>query len=237
MGACSARTSDRRGRSAVLLIMLGLVLIGSALARGGGVLALGVVVGACFALAGAGRLWLLRGAPRRTAVSDARGRSGQALAGRARDELRRRSEFAGRAGGARARRAGALRDHAERGRGRALRDRRRGRRGRPRAHAGRVPRRRPVPRRHAAHLHRGKLAASRARRGVEHRQVRLQRVLELRRGLGDPARLHDRDGDRRDRHHPLHRRASGTAPTTGATQVAIVAALLRVRRSARTSAG
>jgi hypothetical protein len=46
----------------VLLIVLGLVLMGSALAQGGGVLALGVVVGACFALAGAGRLWLLRGA-------------------------------------------------------------------------------------------------------------------------------------------------------------------------------
>jgi hypothetical protein len=45
----------------VLLILLGLVLIASALARGGGVLALGVVVGACLTLAGAGRLWLLRG--------------------------------------------------------------------------------------------------------------------------------------------------------------------------------
>jgi hypothetical protein len=45
----------------VLLILLGLALIASALARGGGVLALGVVVGACLTLAGAGRLWLLRG--------------------------------------------------------------------------------------------------------------------------------------------------------------------------------
>jgi hypothetical protein len=44
-----------------LLILLGLVLIVSALARGGGVLAVGVLIGACFALAGAGRLWLLRG--------------------------------------------------------------------------------------------------------------------------------------------------------------------------------
>jgi hypothetical protein len=48
----------------VLLILLGLALIASALARGGGVLALGVVVGACLTLAGAGRLWLLRGVPR-----------------------------------------------------------------------------------------------------------------------------------------------------------------------------
>jgi hypothetical protein len=45
----------------LLLIVLGLVLIGSALARGGGVLAVGVLVGVCFTLAGAGRLWLLRG--------------------------------------------------------------------------------------------------------------------------------------------------------------------------------
>jgi hypothetical protein len=46
----------------LLLILLGLVMMGSALARGGGVLALGVLIGACFTLAGAGRLWLLRGA-------------------------------------------------------------------------------------------------------------------------------------------------------------------------------
>jgi hypothetical protein len=45
----------------VLLVVLGLALIASALARGGGVLALGVVVGTCLTLAGAGRLWLLRG--------------------------------------------------------------------------------------------------------------------------------------------------------------------------------
>jgi hypothetical protein len=44
----------------VLLVLLGLVLIVSALARGGGPLAVGVLVGACFTLAGAGRLWLLR---------------------------------------------------------------------------------------------------------------------------------------------------------------------------------
>ncbi len=44
-----------------VLILLGLVMIVLALARGGGVLALGVLVGACFTLAGAGRLWLMRG--------------------------------------------------------------------------------------------------------------------------------------------------------------------------------
>lgn len=43
-----------------LLIVLGLVLIVSALSRGGGVLALGVVVGIGFTVVGAGRLWLLR---------------------------------------------------------------------------------------------------------------------------------------------------------------------------------
>jgi hypothetical protein len=46
----------------LLLILLGLLMMGFALARGGGVLALGVLVGAAFTLAGAGRLWLLRGA-------------------------------------------------------------------------------------------------------------------------------------------------------------------------------
>ncbi|HEX5980519.1 MAG TPA: hypothetical protein VFY52_05460 [Thermoleophilaceae bacterium] len=45
----------------LLLLLLGIVLIVSTLARGGGAAALGVVVGACFMLAGAGRLWLLRG--------------------------------------------------------------------------------------------------------------------------------------------------------------------------------
>jgi hypothetical protein len=38
------------------------LMMGSALARGGGVLALGVLAGAAFTVAGAGRLWLLRGA-------------------------------------------------------------------------------------------------------------------------------------------------------------------------------
>ena len=43
-----------------LLILLGLILIVSALARGGGVLALGVVLGVGLTVVGAGRLWLLR---------------------------------------------------------------------------------------------------------------------------------------------------------------------------------
>jgi hypothetical protein len=46
----------------LLLILLGVVMMVAALARGGGVFALGVLVGAAFTLAGAGRLWLLRAA-------------------------------------------------------------------------------------------------------------------------------------------------------------------------------
>jgi hypothetical protein len=44
-----------------LLVVLGLVLIVLALVRGGGPMALGVLVGVGMTLAGAGRLWLLRG--------------------------------------------------------------------------------------------------------------------------------------------------------------------------------
>jgi hypothetical protein len=45
-----------------VLVLLGIAMVVSALARGGGALALGVVLGALFALLGAGRLWLARGA-------------------------------------------------------------------------------------------------------------------------------------------------------------------------------
>jgi hypothetical protein len=44
-----------------LLVVLGPVLVVLALARGGGPTALGVLVGVGMTLAGAGRLWLLRG--------------------------------------------------------------------------------------------------------------------------------------------------------------------------------
>lgn len=47
-----------------LLMLVGLAMIASALARGGGALALGVVLGAMLALLGAGRLWLARGGTR-----------------------------------------------------------------------------------------------------------------------------------------------------------------------------
>jgi hypothetical protein len=46
-----------------LLVLVGLALIVATLARGGGALALGLVVGVLFALLGAGRLWLARPRP------------------------------------------------------------------------------------------------------------------------------------------------------------------------------
>ena len=48
-----------------LLVVIGLAMVVSALARGGGALALGVVLGVLFAGAGAARLWLSRTAPGR----------------------------------------------------------------------------------------------------------------------------------------------------------------------------
>jgi drug/metabolite transporter (DMT)-like permease len=45
----------------ILICVLGIVLIVTTLARGGGPLALGVVVGVLFALLGAGRFVLARG--------------------------------------------------------------------------------------------------------------------------------------------------------------------------------
>jgi hypothetical protein len=45
-----------------LLVVVGVAMVASTLARGGGALAIGVVVGTMFALLGAARLWLGRGA-------------------------------------------------------------------------------------------------------------------------------------------------------------------------------
>lgn len=47
-----------------LLLVLGIALIATTLARGGGALAFGIVVGLAFAGLGAGRLWLGRGGKR-----------------------------------------------------------------------------------------------------------------------------------------------------------------------------
>ena len=45
-----------------LLVLVGSAMVVSALARGGGVLALGVVIGTLFAALGVARLWLMRAA-------------------------------------------------------------------------------------------------------------------------------------------------------------------------------
>jgi hypothetical protein len=55
--------ASTRALSALLLV-LGVMMAVSALARGGGALALGVVLGTMLALLGAGRLWLARGGGR-----------------------------------------------------------------------------------------------------------------------------------------------------------------------------
>jgi multisubunit Na+/H+ antiporter MnhB subunit len=47
-----------------LLMLVGVAMVVSALGRGGGALALGVVLGTMLALIGAGRLWLARGGER-----------------------------------------------------------------------------------------------------------------------------------------------------------------------------
>jgi hypothetical protein len=47
-----------------LLLVLGVAMVVTAVSRGGGALAIGVVVGVLFALLGAARLWLARGGAR-----------------------------------------------------------------------------------------------------------------------------------------------------------------------------
>jgi len=54
-----AYLASTRALSAALLL-LGLAMVASTLARGGGPLAVGVVLGAMLALLGVGRLWLAR---------------------------------------------------------------------------------------------------------------------------------------------------------------------------------
>jgi hypothetical protein len=43
------------------LVLVGVAMVASTIARGGGPLAVGVVLGVMLALVGAGRLWLARG--------------------------------------------------------------------------------------------------------------------------------------------------------------------------------
>ena len=47
-----------------LIMLVGMAMVASAIARGGGALALGVVLGTMLAILGAGRLWLARGGER-----------------------------------------------------------------------------------------------------------------------------------------------------------------------------
>jgi multisubunit Na+/H+ antiporter MnhB subunit len=58
-----AYLTSTRALSAIIML-LGIVMVVSALARGGGALALGVVLGTMLALLGAARLWLARGGAR-----------------------------------------------------------------------------------------------------------------------------------------------------------------------------
>jgi multisubunit Na+/H+ antiporter MnhB subunit len=58
-----AYVTSTRVLSAIIML-LGVTMVVSALARGGGALALGVVLGTMLALLGAGRLWLARGGER-----------------------------------------------------------------------------------------------------------------------------------------------------------------------------
>jgi hypothetical protein len=60
-GVQRAYLASTRMLSALLLV-LGVAMVVTAVARGGGVLALGVIVGVLFALLGGARLWLARGA-------------------------------------------------------------------------------------------------------------------------------------------------------------------------------
>ena len=58
-----AYATSSRVLSAIIML-LGVTLVISAVAHGGGALALGVVLGILLALLGAGRLWLARGGAR-----------------------------------------------------------------------------------------------------------------------------------------------------------------------------
>ena len=55
-----AYTASTRLLSAALLVV-GVAMVASTIARGGGPLALGVILGIMLTLVGAGRLWLTRG--------------------------------------------------------------------------------------------------------------------------------------------------------------------------------
>jgi hypothetical protein len=63
VGVQRAYLASTRTLSALLMV-LGVAMVVTALARGGGALALGVVIGVLFAFLGGARLWLARGGAR-----------------------------------------------------------------------------------------------------------------------------------------------------------------------------
>jgi hypothetical protein len=58
-----AHLASTRLLSATILV-LGLAMVGTTIARGGGPLAVGVLLGIMLSVIGAGRLWLVRGGAR-----------------------------------------------------------------------------------------------------------------------------------------------------------------------------
>ena len=116
------------------------------------------------------------------------------------------------------RRPAPVRDRLQHGRLVDLLRARRRRGVRARAHAGRVPGRRPAVRDHDADVLRGHDRASRARRLGGHGALRVQRALELHRGLGDPARLPDPDRDQpRSRSATTWRRSGRSSASRAST--------------------
>ena len=83
-----------------------------------------------------------------------------------------------------------------------------------------------VLRAHGDELHRGQLGAPRARRRLDARPLRVRRAVELRRRLGDPPRLPDRDGDRRRSRSPTTWRRSGAGGGHWPTEIVIAAAAM-----------
>ena len=99
-------------------------------------------------------------------------------------------------------------------------------RARARADVGRLRRRRRVLRPHAAVLRRGRVAAPGARRRDRHHPLRVQRAVELRRRLGDPARLPDPDRADGVRRRPTTSACSGASSGAGGSSSLGAAAII-----------
>ncbi len=112
-----------------------------------------------------------------------------------------------------------------------------GGRERARAHVGRLRRRGALLRPAGALLRRGRLAAPGARRRHGARPLRLQRAVELRRGLGDPARLPDPHRARPRSPRRTTRPCSGSELDGGVPRAGAGGGDHRRRRRAATSRG